>query len=398
MNWLVWATACGGDGGTPPVVPASLAIAGGDAQLAPFGDTLPQPLAVIVTGSDNRPFSGATVAWTAAPAGAASFLSPTSTSGSDGRASTVVVLGSIAGAVSVTATVTGVTTPGTFGLQAVDPCDFLRPHTLGGTSTGVLATRDCPLGDGSYIDFYSTTNPVAQWLLISMTSSAFDAFLFLNDPTGPLLAFSDDDNTSTNSAIRILVASGSYVIGANSFSPGQTGQYTISSAITSSNVTNCVDVWLSRGVQTNQQIEATDCNRNGFFIDGYFLVLQAGQSVTITQSSTAVDAYLELLDLTGTVVAFDDDSGGGSDARITYTSTVAAIYVVGAETFTIGETGAYTLSVSAGPLIATTGVATIAGPTLRDLAVKVKAPTLSSEWWAAASRTRGSSRPAKPQP
>jgi hypothetical protein len=307
------------------------------------------------------------------------------------------VLGSIAGAVSVTATVTGVP-PATFGLQVVDPCDFQRPHTLGGTSTGALATRDCPLGDGSYIDFYNMTNTVAQWFLISMTSSAFDAFLFLNDPTGPLLAFSDDDSTSTNSAIRILAVSGSYVIGANSFSPGQTGQYTISSALTSSNVTNCVDVWLSRGVQTNQQIEATDCNRNGFFIDGYFLVLQAGQSVTITQSSTAVDAYLELLDLTGTVVAFDDDSGGGSDARITYTSTVAAIYVVGAETFTIGETGAYTLSVSAGPLIATTGVATIAGPTLRDLAVKVKAPTLSSEWWAAASRTRGSSRPAKPQP
>jgi len=273
---------------------------------------------------------------------------------------------------------------------------------MGGTSTGVLATRDCQLGDGSHIDFYNTTNTVAQWLRISMTSSAFDAFLFLFDPTGPLLAFDDDeDNTTTNSAIRILAATGSYVIGANSFASGQTGQYTISSAPTSSNVTNCVDVWLTRGVQTNQQIEATDCPVNGLLVDGYFLVLRAGQSVTITQSSTAVDAYLELFNFfTGTLVAFDDDGGGGSDALLTYTSTVTDIYVVGAKTFSTGETGPYTLSVSAAPLTATSGVATIAGPTPRDFAVRVKAPTLSSlpEWWAAANRTRGSSRPAKPQP
>ncbi|MGH7614817.1 MAG: hypothetical protein ACREMW_12350 [Gemmatimonadales bacterium] len=334
------------------------------------------------------------------PAGAASFLSPTSTSGTDGRASTVVALGFTAGAVSVTATVTGVP-PATFGLQAVDPCDYLRLHTFGGTSTGVLATRDCQLGDGSYIDFYSTTNTVTQWLRISMTSG-FDAFLFLNDLTGPLIAFSDDeDNTTTNSAIRILAATGPYVIGANSFSPGQTGQYTISSAPTSASVTNCVDVWLTRGVQTNQQIEATDCDRSGFFIDGYLLVLRAGQGVTITQSSTAVDAYLELFNLfTSTLVAFDDDGGGGSDALLTYTSTVTDIYVVLAETFSTGETGPYTLSVSAAPLTATSGVATIAGPTPRDLAVRIKGPTLSSlpEWLGEAIRTRGSSRPAKPQP
>jgi hypothetical protein len=386
VSCLVGVAACGGDS-TTPIVPASLAIAGGDAQLGLFGDTLPLALAVTVTGSDGRVFPGATVAWAAAPAGAASFLPSTSTSDAGGRASTVVALGSTAGALSVTATVTGLP-PASFGLQVVDPCNFLRPYTVGDTATGVLATRDCRLNDGSSIDFYGTTNAVAQWWRISLTSTAFDAYLFLFDTTGFPVAVSDDeDSTTTNAAIRILAASGPYVIGANSFFAGQTGPYSIASAPALSNVTDCADVWLTRGVQTDQQIEITDCGLNGFYRDPFGLVLRAGQSVTIAQSSTAVDAYLELYNGAGALVASDDNGGGGSDALLTYTPTASDLYVVWAGTFSMGETGPYTLSVSAAPGAAASGVAGFAGP--------ARAPSSLPGWWAAAIKAGGASRPAK---
>jgi hypothetical protein len=385
VSCLVGVAACGGDS-TTPIVPASLAIAGGDAQLGLFGDTLPLALAVTVTGSDGRVFPGATVAWAAAPAGAASFLPSTSTSDAGGRASTVVALGSTAGALSVTATVTGLP-PASFGLQVVDPCKFLRPYTVGDTATGVLATRDCRLSDGSSIDFYGTTNPAAQWLRIGLTSNAFDAYLFLVDTTGFLFAASDDeDATTTNSAIRILAADGRYVIGANSYLADQTGPYTVTSGLAASNVTDCADVWLTRGVQTDQQIEATDCDLSGYLTDLYGLVLRAGQSVTITLTSTAVDAYLEIYSNSGILVASADSGGGGSDALLTYTPTVSDRYLVGAETFAIGETGAYTLSVSAAAGAAAPAVAPFAGP--------ARLSSLPGRW-AAAIKAGGGSRPAK---
>jgi uncharacterized protein (TIGR03437 family) len=92
--------------------PASVSIAGGNGQTGAAGSTLAQKLAVSVTGSDGNPYAGATVNF--AVAGGSATLNPTSAvSAADGTASTSVTLGNSAGAVTITATVTGLT-PVTF--------------------------------------------------------------------------------------------------------------------------------------------------------------------------------------------------------------------------------------------------------------------------------------------
>ena len=47
---------CGSDS-SGPVTPKAVAIVAGDNQTGPGGDDLPDPLRVVVTGSDNRPMA-----------------------------------------------------------------------------------------------------------------------------------------------------------------------------------------------------------------------------------------------------------------------------------------------------------------------------------------------------
>ncbi len=73
--------------------------------------------------------------------------------------------------------------------------------------------------------------------------------------------------------------------------------------------------------------------------------LRAGETVTISESSVAFDAFLTLFDPDGIAVAADDDSGGGTDARIVFTAGVAGTYFIDAGTFDPLAAGSYTLSV-----------------------------------------------------
>jgi len=108
-----------------------------------------------------------------------------------------------------------------------------------------------------------------------------------------------------------------------------------------------------KGVSTNQNVEATDCVAaaapNTIYADVLFIFLNAGQSVTVSMSSSVVDSYLELrrADETGAIVASNDnkDTSGTKDAVVTFTSTTTGYYAIVARTAVVGQTGAYTLQV-----------------------------------------------------
>ena len=85
---------------------------------------------------------------------------------------------------------------------------------------------------------------------------------------------------------------------------------------------------------------------SGSFFNGdrYHVYLQAGQSITVTMTSTDVNAYLEIHESgTMTVLAQDDNSAGGNNARLTFTALTQGAYIIEATTFTTGQTGNYTI-------------------------------------------------------
>ncbi|MBI1723407.1 MAG: Ig-like domain-containing protein [Gemmatimonadetes bacterium] len=316
----------------------------GDAQTGPAAGTLALPLTVTVTGSDGRPFRGATVTWQVV-SGGGTVNPSTSASDSLGQAGTELTLGLAFGVNTVTATVAGVP-PVTFTAQAIDPCLYNAPYTDGTTLTAALSTIDCRFVDGSYIDYYRLNAASQLSVQVSETAPAFDAFLWLFDNVDFALAADDDGGGGTNATMRLILGPGTYRIGANSFMPDETGAYTLSSSALPVDAGGCAEVWVTAGIVTSQQILASDCTDGaGSYADAFLLALPSGRSVTITERSSGFDAYLLLFFADGTLVAFDDDSGGGSDARLSYTASESGPYIIIAATYSPGETGAYTLSI-----------------------------------------------------
>jgi hypothetical protein len=229
--------------------------------------------------------------------------------------------------------------------NAVSPCTAPTAHTIGTTSNGALTTSDCVLADGSYIDFYSTTVSSANAFLFSESSASFDTYLFLL--AGDLTPIAENDDASgTNSQIKVLLPSGGYVAGASSFDPGATGNYSLFSAVISADVAGCEDAFIVRGITTSQNVQTTDCvdSSGPYYGDQLFIYLKAGQALTISMNSTAFDAYLELRDENGTLVAVNDDASGSTiNAQIIYTPSTAGYYSIFATTAFVSATGSYSL-------------------------------------------------------
>ncbi|HXF96651.1 MAG TPA: Ig-like domain-containing protein [Gemmatimonadales bacterium] len=325
-------------------------VVAGDRQTGPSGGSPPLPLRVLVTGSDGRAFAGATVTWQVVSGGGS--VSPTSTpTDAAGEAATVATLG-LPGTMQVRAAVGGLT-PATFQLTSIDPCRYLAPFRTDTSVTGALTAADCDLGDGTRVDFYDLQPLGQRTLEITMHAASpaeLDAFLWLWDFSGPIVALDDDGGGATDARIKVILKAGRHVVGANSYGVGELGAYTVASSVIPTTVTGCEDVWLTGSVTFTEAVTTGDCDApvagGTFYSDQFLIVLFTGQTVTITESSGAVDPYLSLFRSTGELVAEDDTSGGGTAARITFTAPATDIYVVDAGTALTDQTGSYSLALS----------------------------------------------------
>src|SRR5262245_5334469 len=85
--------------------------------------------------------------------------------------------------------------------------------------------------------------------------------------------------------------------------------------------------------------------------DWYGVTLTAGQTYTFTLSGFGVgalsDAYMRLLNSSGTQVAFDDDSGPLANSKLTFTASASGTYYVSAQGFGT-TTGQYLLTMATG--------------------------------------------------
>jgi len=341
---------------TEPITskPAALMIVSGDSQSGLLGTVLAESLVVEVRGTDGAAFAGADLAWQVI-SGAASVAPLTSISDGNGRAAIAVTL-TTAGAGTITATADGLP-PVAFQTLSVGPCAWRVPIGFTTTTTAALSSADCVYPDGSYIKYYSMTTTVQQAARIRLASSSFDAYLFLSDANNVPIADNDDDATSSNSEIQVIVAPGSYVVGANAFAAAVSGPFTLSSQPVAENIAACGLWYLTPAVATSQMLAASDCVSGGFYSDVAVIYLRSGSIYTFTETSSAFDAYLELEDANGNLVASDDNSAGANNARFVFRPLVSDIYFVVAQSLLANATGAYSLSVSAPVPVGTAGPA-----------------------------------------
>ena len=82
----------------------------------------------------------------------------------------------------------------------VTSCPTKVPISAGQTINGALSNSDCSLPDGSFYDEYTFSATTGQQFFISMSSSAFDTWLILLDPSNNDTQ-DDDGGGGTNSRI-----------------------------------------------------------------------------------------------------------------------------------------------------------------------------------------------------
>jgi subtilisin family serine protease len=83
------------------------------------------------------------------------------------------------------------------------------PISVGQTVQGTLATTDCNY-QGKYADEYTFNGTAGQQIVVSMSSTAFDTFIYLYGTAGQIIAQDDDGGGGTNS--RIPAGSGFFTL------------------------------------------------------------------------------------------------------------------------------------------------------------------------------------------
>ena len=106
-------------------------------------------------------------------------------------------------------------------------CTVSQAYTVGATVNGALGSGDCLTPDDAWMDRYQFTLAAARTMTINLASENFDAYLYLFNSDGVVLAQNDDAGGSLNSRLSISLPAGTYSIGASSFGFRSEGAYTL---------------------------------------------------------------------------------------------------------------------------------------------------------------------------
>jgi hypothetical protein len=235
-------------------------------------------------------------------------------------------------------------TPGLTGtfeltLACSDDSDCTGPITCEDELTGVW-TPDCPAihRSGAYARLYTFPGTDGDRVTIDLSSAA-DAYLYLLDPAGAVLASNDDAGLGTDSQIQqTLPADGEYAIEATTLMPAETGSFELSLRCTEAS--DCTaPIACGEVISGSWTGQCQSPHRWGSY--GRLFTFEAGanQDITVDLRSQTVDTYLYLLDPDGGIAAFDDDGGAWSNSQIAGTVLVGGTWTIEATTFDMGETG-----------------------------------------------------------
>ena len=227
---------------------------------------------------------------------------------------------------------------------------------LGESVTGELLDTDPAVDDkGAYYKLYRLTARKGQRLVIELKGDGdLDAYVGIGTMMGDSLHIDetdDDGGGEKNARLRYTVKEdGTYIIRAQALDANATGTFTLKvteRVARPSTIVNLPANTPTTGALTDSDDEADD----GSYFDLYRISVRAGEKVTIAMRSSAVDSYVvlgQMVDGEWSQIAYDDDTGGGKNARLEHTFDGAGEYLVRANTVGAGSTGTYTIRIDRG--------------------------------------------------
>lgn len=169
-----------------------------------------------------------------------------------------------------------------------------------------------------------------------LTSAAFEA-----------LAKDDDGGQGLNARIKFTAPSdGTYIIRAMAGEPTQEGQYTVGVSDVPVSVVPPIPARAKLGETIRGNLDANDPLRNdSHYFDRYVFDGQIGETFEIAASADNFDIIVgaRQIDRVDDDYASDDDSGGGTNAKLIYTVTTAGPQVIRVTTVEESAEGDYSL-------------------------------------------------------
>lgn len=246
----------------------------------------------------------------------------------------------------------------TLVLLAASPAAAQETIQPGQRVTGELSMADPVLEDGSHYDVWRFAAEPNHRYVVTLRSSAFDAFLTVGRSVGPACqacATDDDGAGGTDATVEYTGAEGgTYEIRANSFNEDATGTYEL--ILEDAGTVDAPLPVATRPVVLDERVEGELARGDGkdhgrSYSDTYSYRGRAGETIVITLSSPEFDAQLNFGKVNlGTCLELDsdDDGGEGTDSRLTVTLPDDGEYHVHVGSSEPGQRGRYTLLVERG--------------------------------------------------
>lgn len=183
--------------------------------------------------------------------------------------------------------------------------------------SSTLTESACRAGENQIYDRYIVTSAVQQYVMVRISRPHRQGLVFPNSIP----------RSFVNDSTPYIVPAGTYSIRVGSGTNGETGPHTLQTgtpnlARGNIGVVVCWRIQVSVGMVFQEDLR---CFNTGSACGGvgatspYRIHLKPKQSATITVSSTQFDPCLEIGTEVGNVftrVAFDDNGGGGTSARL----------------------------------------------------------------------------------
>ncbi len=235
------------------------------------------------------------------------------------------------------------------GIGSLEAQAGLPVLTPGATVTGALEASDPGLNQRGRYRAYTFDARAGERFRFDLRSSDFDAYLSVARRAGELtdvLATNDDGGEGTDALLRFRApADGRYWLIAQSLSTTGTGSYRLRFERLPE-VPQAGPRAIAIGATATGTLgEESPLLEDDSRYDLYSFTGRAGQRVVITMRSEYFDAYLYLLSPGGeeVILARDDDSAGGLNARIRTTLPVNGEFRIRAASLGTEAAGRYDL-------------------------------------------------------
>jgi hypothetical protein len=214
--------------------------------------------------------------------------------------------------------------------------------------TARIMDQEFLLPDSTPYHLWRLVGQPGQVVEITMRSTDFDAFLMLSehfDDFTELAASNDDGAGGTDARIVFTLAAPEYWIAANTVSPEERGEYSLSVSISvarANGFRHALSMPTMQGAISRQDPTLGD----GTYYKDYVYRAEAEENVVLELTSSEFTPFLIVANTDGSEFPWLARAGHtGPTARLRYRFPAAGEYLIRVNTVGEGETGNYTLTV-----------------------------------------------------